>query len=60
MRYIELTIYGEINKKVIINVSQIVCITDCKNWRRIQLLNEVFSVHETMQQIKKILELINN
>ena len=59
MKFIELT-DDETNKKILINISQIVSITDCKDWRRIQMLNEFYSVHETMQQIKKILQLINN
>ena len=54
MKFIELT-HEETKEKILINISQIVSITDCKEWRCIQMLNQYYRVLETMDQLRKVL-----
>ena len=54
MKFIELT-NDETKEKILINISHIVSIIDLDGYRRIQVLNEWYTVLETMEQIKSIL-----
>jgi hypothetical protein len=54
MKFIELT-NDETNEKILINISHIVSITDYQEYTRIQVLNEWYTVLETMDQLRKVL-----